>query len=87
MKYIMDKYFVYIVECKDDTLYTGYAADVRSRIEKHNAGDGAKYTRHRRPVTLKYQEAYDTKSAAMKREIAIKKLSRKEKMALIGGVG
>ncbi|CAM4293777.1 GIY-YIG nuclease family protein [Lacicoccus alkaliphilus] len=81
----MDKYHVYIVECKDGSLYTGYARDVASRIEKHNLGMGAKYTRNRRPVTLKYQEPFDTMSKAMKREIQIKKLTRPEKLKLIEG--
>ncbi|MFD2831639.1 GIY-YIG nuclease family protein [Corticicoccus populi] len=80
----MDEYYIYIVECSDGSLYTGYAADVKERVKKHNAGLGAKYTRHRIPVTLRYQESFATKSEAMKREIAIKKLSRKQKMLLIG---
>ncbi len=81
----MGKYHVYIVECSDGSLYTGYARDVASRIGKHNLGLGAKYTRNRRPVSLKYQEPFDTISSAMKREIQIKKLTRKEKMKLIEG--
>lgn len=81
----MGNYYVYIVECKDGTLYTGYAKDVASRIEKHNLGTGAKYTRNRRPVRLKYKEPVDTISSALKREIQIKKLTRKEKMELIEG--
>lgn len=81
----MGKYHVYIVECKDGSLYTGYARDVASRIEKHNLGMGAKYTRNRRPVTLKYKEPFDSMSQAMKREIQIKKLTRTEKLKLIEG--
>lgn len=81
----MGKYHVYIVECKDGSLYTGYARDVASRIEKHNLGLGAKYTRNRRPVRLKYKEPFDTISNAMKREIQIKKLTRREKLGLIEG--
>lgn len=81
----MAEFYVYILECKDGTLYTGYTVDIIERIKRHNAGLGAKYTRNRRPVTLKYQESFATKSEAMKREIEIKKLTRKKKMSLIGG--
>lgn len=76
--------YVYIVECNDGTLYTGYAADVDARVAKHNAGLGAKYTRNRLPVKLRYKETCSTKSEALKREYAIKQLSRQQKMALIG---
>jgi putative endonuclease len=79
----MGEHFVYIVKCADDTLYTGYAKDVAKRLEKHNSGMGAKYTRNRRPVELMYHEAHNTRSEALKREHAIKKLSRQEKLALI----
>ncbi|ARJ14840.1 MULTISPECIES: GIY-YIG nuclease family protein [Staphylococcus] len=78
----MDKHFVYIVQCKDYSLYTGYARDVEARIKQHNLGKGAKYTKARRPVVLVYQEMYDTKSEALKREYEIKQLSRKQKLAL-----
>lgn len=81
----MVNYYIYIVECNDGSLYTGYARDVTARVEKHNLGMGAKYTRNRRPVKLKYQEVFDSKSDAMKREIQIKKLSRREKLILIKG--
>lgn len=81
----MGNYYVYIVECSDGTFYTGYARDVASRIEKHNLGTGAKYTRNRGPVKLKYKEPFDTISSALKREIQIKKLTRKEKVKLIEG--
>ena len=80
--FIMDKHFVYIVQCKDHSLYTGYARDVEARIKQHNLGKGAKYTKARRPVVLVYQEMYDTKSEALKREYEIKQLSRKQKLAL-----
>ncbi|OZT77316.1 hypothetical protein CFN03_05050 [Salinicoccus roseus] len=79
----MGKHFVYIVKCADDTLYTGYAKDVSKRLEKHNSGRGAKYTRSRGPVELLYHEGHDTKGEALKREHAIKKLTRQEKLALI----
>lgn len=80
----MAECYVYILECNDGTLYTGYTVDVEKRIGVHNAGLGAKYTRNRLPVKLRYQEACETKSLAMKREIQIKKLSRQQKLQLIG---
>lgn len=79
----MDKHFIYIVKCKDGSLYTGYAKDITKRIAKHNSGQGAKYTKIRRPVELVYQEVYDTKSEALKREHEIKTFSRQEKLQLI----
>lgn len=80
----MAECYVYILECNDGTLYTGYTVDVDKRVEAHNTGQGAKYTRNRLPVTLKYQETCESKSAAMKREIQIKKLTRQKKLQLIG---
>lgn len=80
-----DKHYIYIVECKDGSLYTGYARDVAQRVAVHNAGRGAKYTKNRRPVTLRYQETYETKSEALKREHAIKRLTRAQKLKLIRG--
>ena len=77
--------FVYILECRDGTLYTGYTVDIEKRFATHNAGLGAKYTRARLPVKLKYQELCESKSAAMKREMQIKKLSRAQKLQLIRG--
>ncbi|ASE37449.1 MULTISPECIES: GIY-YIG nuclease family protein [Staphylococcus] len=79
----MDKHYVYIVKCKDDSLYTGYAKNVEQRVAKHNKGLGAKYTKVRRPVVLVYQEVYETKSEALKREYQIKQYSRNKKLALI----
>ena len=79
----MDKHYVYIVKCKDDSLYTGYAKNVEQRVDKHNKGLGAKYTKVRRPVVLVYQEMYETKSEALKREYQIKQYSRNKKLALI----
>ena len=76
-------YATYIVECADGTLYTGYAGDLDGRLMKHNAGEGAKYTKSRRPVFLKYHEVHYTRSDAMKREAAIKKLTRQKKLNLI----
>ena len=77
--------FVYIVRCADGTLYTGYAVDVAERCAKHNEGKGAKYTARRRPVTLVYQEEHATLSDALRREAALKKLTRPEKEALFAG--
>lgn len=78
------KYYVYIVECADGSFYTGYTTDVQRRLNEHNFSTrSAKYTRSRRPVKLKHQEEYNTLSEALKREHAIKKLSRKKKKALI----
>ena len=77
-------YFVYIVQCSDNTLYTGIATDVQRRVEEHNSSaKGAKYTKTRRPVKLMYSEALEDRSKATKREIAIKKLSRERKLELI----
>jgi putative endonuclease len=77
-------HFVYIVQCKDGTLYTGWTTDVESRVCAHNDGAGAKYTKGRGPVTLLHTEAFESKSDALRREMAIKKLSRNEKLALTG---
>lgn len=76
-------YWVYILRCRDGTLYTGMAKDVARRLDAHNRGKGAKYTRGRGPVEVVYQERCSSKSAALRRESAIKKLSRAEKLALI----
>lgn len=79
-------YFVYILKCADDTLYTGITTELERRIKEHNSSDkGAKYTRMRRPVSLVYSEKYPDRSAASKREYEIKKkMSRAEKLKLIG---
>jgi putative endonuclease len=78
-------WFVYIVRCADDTLYTGVAKDVERRIEEHNSNNAlaASYTRGRRPVALVYKEAVDTRSTALKREYEIKQLTRQEKDELL----
>lgn len=78
-------YFVYILKCADETLYTGIATELERRIEEHNGPDkGAKYTRVRRPVRLVYSEEYPDRSTASKREYEIKKkMSRAEKLELI----
>ena len=75
--------YTYIVECKDGTLYTGWTNNLEKRIADHNSGNGAKYTRARKPVTLVYYETFEAKEEAMKREYAIKHMSRKEKEKLI----
>lgn len=80
----MSEYFIYILKCSDDTLYTGSTNDITKRVHAHNTGQtGAKYTKTRRPVSLVYQEKFETKSEALKREYAIKKLTRKEKLTLL----
>ena len=78
------RYFTYILQCNDDTLYTGITTDVNRRVKEHNSSSkGAKYTKVRRPVTLVYTEELEDRSSACKREYAIKQLSRDEKKALI----
>ena len=76
-------HYTYIVKCSDGTFYTGWTNDLTRRMEAHNQGRGAKYTKARRPVTLIYYETFETKEEAMKRDYAIKRLSRKEKEELI----
>lgn len=76
---------VYVLSCSDGSLYTGYTTDLERRVAEHNAGDGAKYTRGRTPVEVVHVERYDSRSAAMSREHAIKRLSRAEKESLIAG--
>ena len=78
-----EPWFVYIVRCGDDTLYTGIAKDVDRRLKQHNAGTASRYTRSRLPVSLEYQEEQPNQSMALKRELAIKALSRQEKESLI----
>jgi putative endonuclease len=77
-------FYVYIAQCRDGSLYTGFALDAERRIAQHNLGRGGKYTRSRLPVELKYCEAYDTKREALRREAEIKKLPREKKLRLIG---
>lgn len=76
-------YYVYILVCSDDSLYCGYTTDLDKRLQKHNSGKGAKYTKCRIPVQMVHHESFSTKSEALKREAEIKKLSRKEKLNLI----
>ncbi len=76
-------HYVYMIECADGSLYTGYTTDVSRRIDEHNAGAAAKYTRGRTPVTLRRVEWFDSRSVAMQREYEIKQLSRQQKESLI----
>jgi putative endonuclease len=76
-------YYVYILKCRDNTLYTGYTNNIKDRVQTHNSGKGAKYTRGRLPVELKYFEEFEDKGEALKREHEIKKLSREDKILLI----
>ncbi len=75
--------YTYILRCKDGSLYTGWTNNLEKRMQDHNAGKGAKYTKSRRPVELVYYETFDTKEEAMRREYAVKQLSRTKKIQLI----
>ncbi|MGN0985643.1 MAG: GIY-YIG nuclease family protein [Candidatus Enterenecus sp.] len=77
--------YCYILRCGDGSLYTGWTNDLAKRLATHSAGKGGKYTRSRLPVELVYYEEYETKEEAMAREWAVKRLTRAEKLALIGG--
>ena len=74
---------VYILQCADGSLYTGWTTDLQQRLMAHNSGQGARYTRGRRPVRVAYREEQPTRSAAQKREAAIRRLSRVDKLRLI----
>ena len=74
--------YVYMVECRDGTLYTGWTTDLAQRVQAHNDGTGAKYTRSRRPVRLVYWEAVADRWAALRREAALRRLPRGQKVAL-----
>ena len=76
-------WFLYIVRCADGSLYTGITNDVSRRCQQHNAGTASRYTRSRLPVELVYQESQASRSVALKRELAIKSMSREEKESLI----
>ncbi len=78
-------WYLYILRCKDNTLYTGITTRVEERLKAHSSGKGAKYTRGRDPLELVYQERCGTHSQALKRELAVKALSREEKERLIAG--
>lgn len=76
-------WYVYMLRCGDGSLYTGYTDDVERRLAVHKNGKGGKYTRSHLPVELVYREELPDKSAALRREAAIKRLSRQEKLALV----
>lgn len=75
--------YTYILECADGTYYTGWTNNLEKRLKDHNEGRGAKYTKARLPVSLIYYEEFQTKEEAMRREYAIKRMSRSEKVCLI----
>lgn len=75
--------YTYMLRCADGTFYTGWTNDLEKRVKAHNDGRGAKYTKPRRPVELVYYETFETVGEAMKREAAIKRLSRREKEKLV----
>ena len=79
-------YYTYLAKCADGSLYCGFTDDLENREKVHNSGHGAKYTRSRLPVRIVYSEKYETKSEALKRECAIKKLTRAKKEELINGM-
>ncbi len=75
--------YTYILSCRDGSLYTGWTNNLEKRVQAHNSGKGAKYTKPRRPVVLAYYEEFQTKELAMKREYEIKHMTRREKLRLI----
>jgi putative endonuclease len=79
----MTGHYVYVLQCADDTLYTGYTTNIERRVTEHDSGEGAKYTRGRTPVELVHVESFDSRSAAMSREYEIKQLSRAAKESLV----
>jgi len=79
----MAEYYTYMVLCSDNSLYTGYTDNLKRRMEAHNNGKGAKYTKARLPVELVYWEKYSTKQKAMQQEYAIKQLTRAQKLKLL----
>lgn len=83
MPFVAD-HWVYVLECADGSFYTGYTTDIDRRIQEHDDGEGAKYTRGRTPVRLIHSERYASKSSAMSREYEIKQLRRREKERLVG---
>jgi putative endonuclease len=82
---VVEMNYTYMVLCKDETIYTGWTNDLEKRMKAHNDGKGARYTKSRRPVELVYYEEFSTKEDAMKREYAIKQLTRAQKLNLIKG--
>ena len=80
-------HYVYLVRCADDSIYCGWTTDLKKRVRAHNSGQGAKYTRSRRPVKLVYAEEFEEKQEALSREWHLKRLSRTEKLRLIEKTG
>jgi len=78
-----DHWFVYLLRCADDSLYTGITKDINRRCQQHDNGTASRYTRGRRPIALVYQESHASRSLALKREAAMKALSRREKESMI----
>jgi putative endonuclease len=78
--------YVYLLECKDGSLYAGITTDLPKRLREHRAGKGAKYTRGRSPLVLRYVELQLDKSSALRRELQVKKLNRRQKEALIATI-
>jgi len=76
------RFYVYIVECRDGTYYTGYTPDIERRVKLHNAGKGAKYTRGRAPVKVVYAKGYRHRGDALRAEISVKRLNHEEKLGL-----
>jgi putative endonuclease len=85
MKHDQTGFYCYILECSDGTFYTGWTTDPERRVSQHNKGVGAKYTSTRRPVKLIYLESQPSRTAAMKRELAIKRMKRSQKSRLVEG--
>jgi putative endonuclease len=83
MERMTSLFYIYILKCSDNSLYTGYTDNLERRLKKHNQGKASKYTRSRLPVSIVYSEDHPDKSSAMKREIWIKSLSRENKIKLI----
>lgn len=84
---MLNLYYTYMAECRDGSIYTGWTTDIAKRISRHNSGQGAKYTRSRLPIILRYWEEFSTKEEAMRREVFIKKLAREEKLRIINKAG
>ena len=79
----MKKHYAYMLRCRDNTIYSGYTVDLDRRVETHNSGKGAKYTRARLPVILEYYEEFEDKKEALKRERELKKYTHQEKENII----
>lgn len=78
-------HFVYILQCSDNSYYTGYTTDIQRRVKEHNDGNGSRITRSKLPAVLIHQESYDSKNEALKREAQIKSWPRAKKKTLING--